>query len=218
MHHPHPGFQAAKPLIPVNCRHLKEFAAELPLSMGRRAVKGPGLRNDLEIRRTFRCPQCGRTVLKLGDVVSQTCPCTEPPVWMQIQPEVKKAPFKFAKIEIPLTDEDLVIRERPRRMPPPPPEGAPEVANDRRNARPKRPKPERRSFESFQEELAAKTGQSTAPSAATDVDSEVVEVTEIVHVEVVTNTPEATASTVDQSAPPPPTPPAPADDEFGEGL
>ena len=73
-------------------------------------MKGPGLRNDLEIRRTFKCPQCSRTVLRLGDVVSQTCACSDPPVWMLIQPEVKKPPFKFEKIEIPLTEEDLIIR------------------------------------------------------------------------------------------------------------
>lgn len=171
-------------------------------------MKGPGLRNDLEIRRTFRCPQCSRTVLKLGDVVSMTCPCTDPPARMLIQPEPKKREFKFDKIEIPLTDEDLVIRERPRRMPAPPPEGA--IENDRRPVRPKRPKPERRSFESFQEDLAAKV---EAESGA------VVEVTETVIIESVTIIPEPAAA-------PSPTVESigeiktdePADDEFGEGL
>ena len=181
-------------------------------------MKGPGLRNDLEIRRTFRCPQCGRTVLKLGDVVSQTCPCTDPPSWMQLVPEVKKAPFKFAKIEIPLTEEDLVIRDRPRRMPPPPPEGAPEVANDRRNTRPKRPKPERRSFESFQEDLAAKVGQSTTPPESTDAVSEVAEITETARASEVASAPEAALPPVEHAPRPAPTPTTPPDDGFGEGL
>jgi hypothetical protein len=169
-------------------------------------VKGPGLRNDLEIRRTFRCPQCGRTALKLGDVVSLSCACTDPPTWMQIQPEPKKTIFKFEKVEIPLTDEDLVIRDRPRRMPPPPPEGAPENANDRRNVRPKRPKPERRSFESFQEDLAAK------------VESESVEV-DVVGTQVSENTElivEAPAPRLEQVVDSKPS--VPTDDEFGEGL
>lgn len=165
-------------------------------------MKGPGLRNDLEIRRTFLCPKCGRTVLRLGDVVSQTCNCSDSPVWMLIQPEVKKPPFKFEKIEIPLTEEDLVIRERPRRMPAPPPEGAPE--NDRRNIRPKRPKPERRSFESFQEDLAAKVeSEQTGQVESIEVTVESTEVTIIV--------PQETAPT----NPPPEVPPA---DEFGDGL
>ena len=169
-------------------------------------MKGPGLRNDLEIRRTFRCPQCGRTVLKLGDVVSMTCSCAEPPVWMLIQPDVKKREFKFDKIEIPLTEADLLVRERPRRLPEPPPEGTVENPNDRRNVRPKRPKPERRSFESFQEDLAAKVGAASG---------EIVEVT-------VTGIAEPVSLTPDIA-----TPPAtaddkhsdvPANDEFGEGL
>lgn len=170
-------------------------------------MKGPGLRNDLEIRRTFLCPRCGRTVLKLGDVVSLACFCSDPPVWMQIQPDPKKRAFKFDKIEVPLTEEDLIVRDRPRRMPAPPPEGAPEVVNDRRNARPKRPKPERRSFESFQEDLNA-----TADSES---------------VEVVNGTPrndvEASAVVPDVTAAAPDTvanaaPPVARNEEFGEGL
>lgn len=167
-------------------------------------MKGPGLRNDLEIRRTFKCPNCGRSVLKLGDVVSATCPCTDPPTWMQIQPDPAKRKFQFAKIEIPLTEEDLVIRERPRRMPPPPPEGVQENPNDRRNVRPKRPKPERRSFEEFQEELAAKV-----ESESTDV--KIVEVT-------ITETTEIVAEIIPSpTEPAAPAPDKPAD-EFGEGL
>ncbi len=180
-------------------------------------MKGPGLRNDLEIRRTFRCPQCDRTVLKLGDVVSMTCSCAEPPVWMLIQPDPQKRQFKFDKIEIPLSDADLVIRERPRRMPPPPPEGVEENPNDRRNARPKRPKPERRSFESFQEDLAAKVEAESG---------EVIEVTETVIsetliietviTEAVATDPEPAAPAVEPIVDAPPS--KPADDEFGEGL
>ncbi|MDB5337349.1 MAG: hypothetical protein JWN70_2968 [Planctomycetaceae bacterium] len=174
-------------------------------------MKGPGLRNDLEIRRTFRCPQCSRTVLRLGDVVSQTCNCTDPPVWMLIQPDVKKPPFKFEKIEIPLTEEDLIIRDRPRRMPPPPPEGAPE--NDRRTARPKRPKPERRSFESFQEDLAAKV-----ESEVTGGES--IEAVEIVETTIIETTIiEAVAIVPDPETPTEPAPdPKPPVDEFGAGL
>ncbi len=175
-------------------------------------MKGPGLRNDLEIRRTFRCPQCGRTVLKLGDVVSMTCSCAEPPVWMLIQPDPQKRQFKFDKIEIPLSDADLVIRERPRRMPPPPPEGAVENPNDRRNLRPKRPKPERRSFESFQEDLAARIESESGA---------VIEVTETVIIETVMTEASTPSSEISSPSPAPiaeAAPPTPAADEFGEGL
>lgn len=176
-------------------------------------MKGPGLRNDLEIRRTFLCPQCRRTVLRLGDVVSQTCACTDPPVWMLIQPEVKKPPFKFEKIEIPLTEEDLIVRERPRRMPAPPPEGAPDPAADRRNARPKRPKPERRSFESFQEDLAAKVDSDATGGETVEV-IEVVQTIVTETVVIVAETPVAAAQPASEVIPPT----APPTDEFGAGL
>ena len=174
-------------------------------------MKGPGLRNDLEIRRTFLCPQCGRSVLRLGDVVSQTCACTDPPTWMLIQPEVKKRVFKFDKIEIPLTEEDLIVRERPRRMPEPPPEGFQE--NDRRPPqRPKRPKPERRSFESFQEDLAAKV------QAETDgVVEEVIEIVETIEVPATDSAP-AVPQVTDSVKPSEIAPPILPVDEFAEGL
>jgi hypothetical protein len=123
---------------------------------------------------------------------------------MQIQPEARKTVFKFEKIEIPLTEEDLVIRERPRRMPPPPPEGAPENANDRRNVRPKRPKPERRSFESFQEDLAAK------------VESE--QAGRVKSIEVTVESTEVTIIVPKETTPANPPPEAPPTDEFGDGL
>lgn len=113
-------------------------------------MKGPGLRNDLEIRRTWKCPLCGRIAKYLGHIVAATCNCTNQTIQMQLQPDVRKAPPKFEKVVIPLTEEDLVIRDRPRRMPEP---AEPGFETDRRPQRPKRPKPERRSFESFQEQL-----------------------------------------------------------------
>lgn len=187
-------------------------------------MKGPGLRNDLEIRRTFRCTRCGRTVLKLGDVVSLTCSCTEPPVWMLIQPDPQKRQFKFDKIEIPLSEADLVIRERPRRMPPPPPEGAVENPNDRRNARPKRPKPERRSFESFQEDLAAKVESEANANSGQVTEITRVEVTEIVISESAAGHPAADLSADSPATRPAENsraenpPPSNSADEFGEGL
>ncbi|MDB5386017.1 MAG: hypothetical protein JWM11_1663 [Planctomycetaceae bacterium] len=156
-------------------------------------MKGPGLRNDLEIRRTWKCPQCSRTVKYLGNVVAVTCSCTDSRIQMQLQPEIRKAPPKFEKVVIPLTEEDLIVRERPRRMPEPSENGT-EV--DRRPLRPKRPKPERRSFESFQEQLG--TAESSEITDATPTDE--------IHQESVPESPD-----VPQSQ-------APIEDVFGEGL
>ena len=47
-------------------------------------MKGPGIRIDLDVRRTWRCPKCGRTAKYLGDVVALRCNCGSEPVWMQL--------------------------------------------------------------------------------------------------------------------------------------
>jgi hypothetical protein len=165
-------------------------------------VKGPGLRNDLEIRRTWKCPQCGRTVKYLGNVVATTCSCTDNPIQMQLQPDIRKPPPKFEKVVIPLTEEDLIVRERPRRMPEPSENG---VETDRRPIRPKRPKPERRSFESFQEQLGT-----AEPSEQTEGQSELdAPIAEL---------PVESEPTSEQARDEQPKPQQSADDAFGEGL
>ena len=57
-------------------------------------MKGPGLRIDLDVRRVWRCSKCGRIVRTLGQVTAQRCGCTEAAQWMQLQPAVKKEPFR----------------------------------------------------------------------------------------------------------------------------
>lgn len=119
---------------------------------------------------------------------------------MQLQPEIRKAPPKFEKVVIPLTEEDLIVRERPRRIPEPVENGA---ETDRRPVRPKRPKPERRSFESFQEELGtaeprlAEGGTSTGHSAVEGSEG---------------------TSSGQLTTPPTATPHVDEDDSFGAGL
>lgn len=115
---------------------------------------------------------------------------------MQLQPDVKKAPPKFEKVVIPLTEEDLIIRERPRRMPEPPEDGA---ELDRRPVRPKRPKPERRSFESFQEQLGTAEQSVEAGETVEDI-------------------PRLEESPQEKRREPAKQPPVVEDDGFGEGL
>ena len=38
-------------------------------------IKGPGLRLNLDVRRLWECPKCGRQRKLSGDVVSQFCRC-----------------------------------------------------------------------------------------------------------------------------------------------
>ena len=64
-------------------------------------MKGPGLRVRFDVRRLWRCPQCGRTSLETGDVVSVPCLCADPQVWMQLVPQPKPERPQFARIVIP---------------------------------------------------------------------------------------------------------------------
>jgi hypothetical protein len=49
------------------------------------AIKGPGLKLDLDVRRCFECPACGRRIKRQGDVTTYQCHCQEPPVWMHLR-------------------------------------------------------------------------------------------------------------------------------------
>ncbi len=39
---------------------------------------------NLDVRRVWECPECGRRVKRQGDVTSYSCPCREPPIWMRL--------------------------------------------------------------------------------------------------------------------------------------
>jgi hypothetical protein len=47
-------------------------------------MKGPGLRVDLDVRRTWRCPRCGRERRAAADVTALTCSCAPDNPRMQL--------------------------------------------------------------------------------------------------------------------------------------
>lgn len=57
-------------------------------------MKGPGFRIDLDVRRVWRCPRCGRLARTAGGITAQRCHCAEDGTWMQLQPPVKREPFR----------------------------------------------------------------------------------------------------------------------------
>ena len=54
-------------------------------------MKGPGIRIDLDVRRTWRCSRCGRVTKFLGDVVALRCGCSSEPNWMQLEDLPRRA-------------------------------------------------------------------------------------------------------------------------------
>lgn len=49
-------------------------------------MRGPGYKLSGDVRRTWRCPKCGKERKLMGDVTSLACGCTDNP-WMQIVAE-----------------------------------------------------------------------------------------------------------------------------------
>lgn len=78
-------------------------------------MKGPGLRIRLDVRRVWKCPQCGKQIRLPGQQVSYPCPCTSPPTWMHLLPDPKPPEYHFEKISIPepVEEEPLPEPERP---------------------------------------------------------------------------------------------------------
>ena len=47
-------------------------------------MKGPGMRIDLDVRRVWECPQCGRRRKAEGSITSLTCICQPEGVRMKL--------------------------------------------------------------------------------------------------------------------------------------
>ncbi len=47
-------------------------------------MKGPGMRLELDVRRIWRCPACGREARSEGGVVAKVCGCTKDGVAMRL--------------------------------------------------------------------------------------------------------------------------------------
>lgn len=68
----------------MNERRIQDFGSISPIGKEEPTIKGPGLKLDLDVRRCWECPACGRRMKRLGEVVTYQCHCQEPPVWMHL--------------------------------------------------------------------------------------------------------------------------------------
>ena len=59
-------------------------------------MKGPGSRIDLDVRRVWRCPVCGRRAKAEGGVTSKRCFCTPEGTWMKLVEERRQIRDPFA--------------------------------------------------------------------------------------------------------------------------
>ena len=66
-------------------------------------MKGPGHKQKLDVRRTWKCPVCGRERKLQGDVTTLMCDCRDGGVFMAIVTEKIVAPRPFQ----PLNERDI---------------------------------------------------------------------------------------------------------------
>jgi hypothetical protein len=142
----------------------------LPRPLSRRAVeyrqtvpsagdsmRGPGYRNDLDVRRLWRCPSCGAERKLAGDVTTVACACGSRPTLMELIETQRRTPRpQFSPDGGELTVESFALTEAELATPlpgrirrrtsfrdgPPQPDGPPPARQDRsRQDRPRQDGP-----------------------------------------------------------------------------
>lgn len=122
-------------------------------------MRGPGYRNDLDVRRLWRCPSCGNERRLAGDVTTVACHCGSRPTLMELiesQRRTPRAQFspdggELTVESFALTEEELAtplpgrIRRRTsfRTEGPPPTDGPPGRPERGRQDRPRQNAPRR---------------------------------------------------------------------------
>jgi hypothetical protein len=89
-------------------------------------MKGPGMRLDLDIRRVWRCPACGREARSEGQIVTRFCGCTKEGIAMRLV----EVPRPMPTVRIPQPSEhdpdipeladfptDIPVNPPPQRVP-----------------------------------------------------------------------------------------------------
>jgi hypothetical protein len=70
-------------------------------------MKGPGIRIDLDVRRLWKCPQCGREMKATGVVTSRLCPASGcQGVWMKLVEPLRKPILRYSPPPQPALPEE----------------------------------------------------------------------------------------------------------------
>ena len=74
-------------------------------------MKGPGIRLDLDVRREWECPECGKRGKTGGDVVTLRCSCCSGDVNMQLVEKLRQVRSFADVIERIRTEPKMVSEE-----------------------------------------------------------------------------------------------------------
>ncbi|MFN6106417.1 MAG: hypothetical protein ACK5EA_18450, partial [Planctomycetaceae bacterium] len=77
-------------------------------------MKGPGVRVDQDVRRFWRCSQCGKVTRTAGRVTTMVCLCTGEPRWMQLEPTPRRPRYVPPPRELEPVEEYSLPPDPPR--------------------------------------------------------------------------------------------------------
>jgi hypothetical protein len=99
-------------------------------------MKGPGMRLDLDVRRVWRCPACGREARSEGQTVVRLCGCTREGVAMRLVELPRPKPT--VRVQPASPDPDIPeLADFPTDIPVnPPAKGSPASLEDTENTEP----------------------------------------------------------------------------------
>ena len=87
-------------------------------------MKGPGIRLDLEVRRQWVCPECGKRRLESGTTVATRCRCTRDGKNMKLI-EPQRRTRSFAEVIERIRQASSSGETKPEKQPPTADEQAP---------------------------------------------------------------------------------------------
>lgn len=99
-------------------------------------MRGPGLRTSYDVRRLWKCPECGKTRRSQGRVTAMVCSCQSEPVFMNLveQQRPHRASAESMTLYLEFTEEELaaVTLKPPKPRPQPEAEEASESKSGKR--------------------------------------------------------------------------------------
>ena len=94
-------------------------------------MKGPGFRLDLDVRRRWECPACGRDIRLPGNVTQADCPCRgDEPVAMRLVESCHKTESPFDHVGFAAQKRIDAAIKKPLESPPPDETAEPPIADD----------------------------------------------------------------------------------------
>ena len=134
------------------------------------AIKGPGIRLDLDVRRVWRCPTCQRVLKTAGHITSRRCPIDG--AFMQLDDSAQRAARRFSFPPITIDEDQAHPDQTVSTQPAHDDDDRPRKQSRKQKRRQQRQKPD------TAEDTAEDTAAGTELDSSADVDTSATETEE----------------------------------------